>query len=113
MHSMLKSAQEQGQQIAELERKLVSQRTSIALAAKKQLGISIGKPKGIIQKSIYDNKTAEIIYYLSKGISLEKITELIHLGKKQSLFKYIKTRKLKDKAFKLDRNITLEEYLKR
>jgi DNA invertase Pin-like site-specific DNA recombinase len=36
---------------AELERDLVSLRTKEALAAKKGQGVTLGKPKGIIQKS--------------------------------------------------------------
>jgi len=39
---------------AELERDLISLRTKEALAAKKQQGITLGKPKGTIQKSKFD-----------------------------------------------------------
>src|SRR5438477_1898358 len=39
---------------AELERDLMSLRTKEALAAKKQQGITLGKPKGTIQKSKFD-----------------------------------------------------------
>lgn len=41
---------------AELERDLISQRTKEALKTKKNQGIILGKPKGVIQKSIYDKK---------------------------------------------------------
>jgi DNA invertase Pin-like site-specific DNA recombinase len=41
---------------AELEREMISQRTREALASKKAKGERIGKPKGTIQSSIYDDK---------------------------------------------------------
>jgi DNA invertase Pin-like site-specific DNA recombinase len=40
--------------LAELERDLISMRTREALAAKRSQGISLGKPKGTIQKSKFD-----------------------------------------------------------
>lgn len=98
-------------QFAELERKLVSQRTSIALEARKAKGLSLGKKVGTIQKTMYDDKVDEIIYYLSKGISFDKIAALIHVGKKQSLFKFVKSRDLESKARKIDKDMTLEKYL--
>ena len=40
---------------SELERDLISSRTKEALASKKAQGIKLGKPKGTIQKSKFDN----------------------------------------------------------
>jgi DNA invertase Pin-like site-specific DNA recombinase len=42
---------------AELERDMISLRTKDALASKKMQGITLGKPKGTIQKSKFDNWT--------------------------------------------------------
>ncbi len=52
---------------AELERDLMSMRTKEALAAKKQQGVTLGKPKGTVQKSKFD-------------ADLERIKDLLKLG---------------------------------
>ena len=45
---------------SELERDLISSRTKEALASKKAQGIKLGKPKGTIQKSKFDNDAERI-----------------------------------------------------
>ena len=45
---------------SELERDLISLRTKEALATKKAQGITLGKPKGTLQKSKFDNSTLAI-----------------------------------------------------
>ncbi|TLP36158.1 recombinase family protein [Arcobacter arenosus] len=86
---------------AELERDLISQRTKEALKARKALGIELGKPKGTIQASKYDEHKNRIIELKELGLSLNKIVKN-HLepvmGKSncsvQSLSTYLKKRGL-------------------
>lgn len=79
---------------AETERELISQRTKEALQSKKDLGFSLGKPKGTLQNSIYDDKLTEIKLLLAKQIPITTISKLINVGKPQSLRIYLLKRKL-------------------
>lgn len=80
----------------ELERDLISLRTKEALAAKKEKGIRLGKPKGTIQKSMYDKDIDTIKGWLALGLSGRKISKNIGYGSYISLNTYINKRKLKD-----------------
>ncbi len=82
---------------AEIERDFISQRTKEALAAKKAQGVTLGKPKGTIQSSMYDKDKDRIQELLSLGVPQSRIVET-HLGygTTKSLSYYIRTRKLKD-----------------
>ena len=62
---------------AELERDLISLRTKEALAAKKQQGKTLGKPKGTIQKSKFDADLERIKDLLKLGLSVRKIATLL------------------------------------
>lgn len=52
---------------AELERDMISLRTKDALASKKLQGITLGKPKGTIQKSKFDKHVIYLFLYLICG----------------------------------------------
>ena len=69
---------------SELERDLISIRTKNALATKKAQGIQLGKPKGTIQKSKFDEDLEKIKELLSLGVSVRKIAKLLgysnHIG---------------------------------
>ena len=82
---------------AEMERMMISKRTKEALAARKQLGVQLGKPVGTIQSSIYDKDRDRIVRLLADGVSARKISKN-HLGygSSSSLDYYIRTRKLRD-----------------
>ncbi len=63
---------------AEIERELISQRTSEALARRKAAGKPLGRPKGRKAASLkLDPKEAEIRGYLAKGISKRSIAKLV------------------------------------
>ena len=83
--------------MAELERDFVSLRTKEALAAKKAKGIKLGKPKGTIQKSMYDQDREKIEAWLQLGLSARKISKNLDYGTYISLNTYIKKRKLRNK----------------
>ncbi|WP_150466112.1 recombinase family protein [Francisella sp. SYW-2] len=80
----------------ELERDLISSRTKEALASKKAQGIKLGKPKGTIQKSKFDDDIDKIKELLSLGLSVRKIAKYLGLSNHIGLNNYITSRKLKD-----------------
>ena len=81
--------------MAELERDFVSLRTKEALAAKKAKGIKLGKPKGTIQKSMYDKDLDKIKELLELGLSARKISKHLGYGTYISLNTYIKKRNIR------------------
>ena len=79
--------------MAELERDFVSERTKEGLRARKEQGIVLGKPKGVVQASIYDSDHDKIKHLYQMGVPLNTIIG-VHLkyGKYQSLKNYIEKR---------------------
>jgi DNA invertase Pin-like site-specific DNA recombinase len=83
---------------AELERDLISLRTKEALASKKRDGQVLGKPKGTIQKSKFDNNVDKIKELLSYGLSVRKIANVLGYTNHIGLNTYIKKRNFRTKA---------------
>lgn len=83
---------------AELERDLISLRTKEALAAKKQQGVLLGKPKGTIQKSKFDADLERIKDLLKLGLSARKIATLLGYKNHLALNTYINKRKLREQG---------------
>jgi len=81
---------------AELERDLISQRTKEALAAKKAQGQTLGKPKGTLQKSKFDNEAERIKELLGYGLSVRKIAKVLGYSNHIALNTYINKRGLKE-----------------
>ena len=80
---------------AELERDLISLRTKEALASKKSQGIKLGKPKGTVQKSKFDQDIIKIQELLSLGLSVRKIAIFLGYTNHIGLNTYIKKRELR------------------
>lgn len=79
---------------AEIERKLISQRTKQALDRRKKEGKKLGRPKGSLSKKIKLSGKDEIIKeYLKSKVSKSAIARLLKVNRK-TLSAYIKTRKL-------------------
>lgn len=65
--------------LAELERDFISERTKEGLRARVAKGIKLGKPKGVIQASMYDKDKEKILHLYQLGVPLQKIITT-HLG---------------------------------
>jgi len=80
---------------AEFERDIISQRTKEALKGLINKGISLGKPKNTIQKSIFDKDQEKIVELLGLGLSYQKVVEK-HLGygSASTLHTFVKKRNL-------------------
>ena len=78
-----------------LEKELMSLRTKEALSAKKLNGMSLGKPKGTIQKSKFDMQMEKIEELLAVGLSVRKISKLLGYNNHIGLNNYVKKRKIK------------------
>lgn len=80
--------------LAELERDMISLRTTEALKAKKAQGAVLGKPTGTIQASMFDTHKDIIVELLGHGVPVSRIVKTIRTGTRQSLNTYIKKRNL-------------------
>lgn len=79
--------------LAELERDFISERTKEGLRARKAKGIKLGKPKGVIQASVYDKDKEKIFHLYNLGVPVNKIIEThLDYGKYTSLKNYIEKR---------------------
>ena len=79
-----------------LEKELMSLRTKEALTAKKLDGIALGKPKGAIQKSKFDEQREKIEELLSVGLSVRKIAKLLGYNNHIGLNNYVRKRNIKE-----------------
>ncbi len=76
--------------LAELERDFISFRTKEGLNAQKAKGVKLGKPKGCLQKSMYDKDKDKILELASLGVPVSKILKTyVSYGKYLSLKRYI------------------------
>ncbi len=80
---------------SELERDLISLRTKEALAAKKSQGQTLGKPKGTIQRSKFDQHIEQIKALLEIGLSVRKIAKVLGYNHHIALNTYINKRQIR------------------
>ena len=79
--------------MAELERDFISERTKEGLRARKEQGIILGKPKGTIQKSMYDPNRKQIEELYRLGVPINTIIKThLKYGSYLSLKYYIDKR---------------------
>jgi len=81
----------------DLEKELMSLRTKEALTVKKLNGVNLGKPKGTIQKSKFDEKRDKIEELLAMGLSVRKIAKLLGYNNHIGLNNYVKKRNIREK----------------
>jgi DNA invertase Pin-like site-specific DNA recombinase len=79
---------------AQMERSFISERTKSALAQRKASGVKLGRQKGAIVKSKYDEHLATIQELITKDVSIASISKIIGVGTRQSLTTYIKIKKI-------------------
>ena len=80
---------------AQLERSYISERTKLGLARVRENGTKLGRQKGQLVKSIFDDYKEKIIELVNLGVTNKRIHSYINIGTEQSLGRYIKSRKLK------------------
>ena len=79
---------------AQMERSFISERTKSALAQRKASGVKLGRQKGAVVKSKYDEHLAIIQELVAKDVSIASITKIIGVGTRQSLTNYIQSKKI-------------------
>ena len=80
---------------SEFERDIISQRTKEALKGLKDRGVKLGKPTGVIQKSIFDKDKERIVELLDLGLSYKKIVaKHLGYGSSSTLYTYVQKRDL-------------------
>lgn len=75
---------------AQMERNFISERTKSALAQRKAQGVKLGRRKGAIVKSIYDEYLHTIKELLDKKVTISNISKIIGVGTRQSLNNFVK-----------------------
>ncbi len=78
---------------SEIERKLISMRTREALAGAKAAGKKLGRPKGVLGKSILDARKEEIMNLLALGVTKTSIAKITGVDR-STLYHFIKSRGL-------------------
>ena len=77
---------------AQTEREIISERTKQGLAVARAKGKVLGRQKGQIVKSMYDEYKEKIEELYKLGLSVQKIVKYIGVGTQPSLRSFIKTR---------------------
>ena len=62
---------------AQIEREFISARTKEALERRKAAGLPVGRPQGRATKLLLDDRCAEIVDYLNKGVSKRSVAKIL------------------------------------
>ena len=81
---------------SDMERDLISLRTKEALITKKNDGMALGKPKGTIQKSKFDEQRDKIEELLALGVSVRKIAKQLGYNNHIGINNYVKRRNIRE-----------------
>lgn len=81
---------------SDMERDLISLRTKEALITKKNDGMALGKPKGTIQKSKFDEQRGKIEELLALGVSVRKIAKQLGYNNHIGINNYVKRRNIRE-----------------
>lgn len=76
---------------SQMEKNFISERTKSALTQRRAQGIKLGRKKGAIVKSIYDEHLVKIKEFVDKNVTISNISKIIGIGTRQSLSNYIKS----------------------
>lgn len=79
---------------AQMERSFISERTKSALAQRKANGVKLGRQKGAVVKSKYDEHLDMIKELVGKDVSIASISKIIGIGTRQSLTNYIRSKNI-------------------
>ena len=81
---------------AQIEREFISARTKEALERRKAAGLPVGRPKGRATKLMLDDRRAEIVDYLNKGVSKRSVAKILGCSP-TTLYSWIRRRRISGK----------------
>ena len=78
---------------AQIEREFISARTKPSLKRRKAAGLPVGRPKGRATKLMLDDRRAEIVDYLNKGVSKRSVAKILGCSP-TTLYSWIRRRRI-------------------
>ena len=78
---------------AQIERGFISARTKEALERRKAAGLPLGRPKGRATKLMLDDRRAQIVDYLNKGVSKCSVAKILGCSP-TTLYSWIRRRRI-------------------
>ena len=78
---------------AQIKREFISARTKEALERRKAAGLPVDRPKGRATKLMLDDRRAEIVDYLNKGVSKRSVAKILGCSP-TTLYSWIRRRRI-------------------